>query len=641
MKHDATQDSSQPQPGGTAASLQGKIAALFSGGVPYLSDLRRIYRILPTLLRRRFWFIMGMQMTRAFLETCTIFVIAMFTQSVSSPNYFRSRPLYHLITPYLPDFLASRLGSDDTLITTMSFVVLLFIILRNIIICATSVDTAVFSENVGLHVNREAYKRYLSKDYFWHISPGSKRMWHQIGNRAQLVSLVASLLQMAGNIICALVMFACLFTINPRLIGMVICVFVVVGASTYTILRKKVETVGAIVGRLKSQQGWAVGMASRGIREILIYRKQKTFYDNIINNAKAVVPNKAFLSISPRIPGWFLEISGFAIIFAVMYYMVTNSVPMPQIVGTMSLLLLTAWRVLPIVSRSMGLAVNIRGIHARAASCLELLESFTGEDIEREPEIDPTFHFQRTICLRDVTFVYPRAKKPSLRKVSLTIAKGERIAIIGKSGSGKSTLGMILAGLFQPKSGEVLVDDQEMTAGKTASYQSLIGYVPQNPLLLPGTIADNVALSRWGSEYDLEKMNRVCGQAAMSFIINGQKSLTFAIGDGGDGLSGGEAQRVSIARALYTDPEVLIFDEATSSLDAASENTIQETLDSLRGSVTAIVIAHRLSTVERCDRIVLMRDGGIAMVGTPEEVLAIYKNETDVSEASASATSAR
>lgn len=622
----------------------------------YFMDMRRVYRILPPPLRKRFWVIMGLQAVRAILETSSIFVIALFTQSVSSPARLRSRRIYGLVVPLLPDYVIQRLNGDRTLITAMCLMVVLFIVLKNIIVFVTRTYTAVYSENIGLYASAEAYKRYFSMDYLWHISPASRDVINRINHRGQLTGLVTSLLQMFGNVICAAVMFGMLFTVDARLTALVIAIFAIVCLATYISLRKKVDSAGKEIGQITSRQNWSVQMANRGIREILIYRKQQTFLDNIVNCIREGIGPRTFLFLSGSIPGWLLEISGFIIIFAVMYYMVDSGLPMPDIIAAMSLLLLTAWRLLPMISRSMGLAVNIRAIHSRAISCLELLEGLgnpfagtpkgeeekekagteakgetrakaetgTGANTYLPEEIGPAFHFARAIELNDVSFQYPGAKKPSLRGVRLAIAKGERVGLVGKSGAGKSTLGMILAGLFQPQGGRIVVDGVELTADRLGAYRKRIGYVPQNPLLLPGTIADNVALSEWGERHDAAKLAMVCAAAAMDFVLPGKKGLNFVIGDGGDGLSGGEAQRVSIARALYTDPEILIFDEATSSLDRASEERIEQTLEAMRGRTTALVIAHRLTTVEQCDRIVWMENGAVKEMGTPEEILPKY-----------------
>ena len=609
------------------------LPAFLEQRLSYFSMMRRIYRILPHYLQLRFYIILFLSLVRAMVETSSIFVISLMAQSVSSPQALRARSIYQAIVSCLPDYIIFRLSGDRTLITAMCMLVVGFIIMKNFIVYVTMSYTTIFSEKVGLFISSESYGRFLAKEYLWHISKQSKTMISQIDQRSNLTAMTTLIIQIFSNILCAIMMFAFLFSINPRLTTMVMVIFFLVSCITYGILRKKIDRTGNEVGRLETKQNWAVRMVTRGIREIIIYRKQHEFLKNITENISQNIHKKTFLAISGNIPGWFLEVSGFCIIFTTMVYMVSSSEPMPDIISAMSMLLLTAWRVLPMVSRSMGMAVRIRAIRARAISCLELLEGFAGNSANEsrldEPIPEITLPYNQNIELHNVSFRYPDSRADSIKSLSISVRKGEQIGLIGKSGAGKSTLGMLLAGLFAPASGTMLIDGNIVTATNLDAYRRRVGYVPQNPLLLPGTLADNIALSQWGNEYDQEKLEQACRFAAMDFVLSGKKGLDFAIGEGGDGLSGGEAQRVSIARALYTDPEIIIFDEATSSLDQASEAAIAQAVRSLRGKITTIIIAHRLTTIKSCDRIIWLEHGAIKHIGSPETILPQYADEIE------------
>lgn len=273
----------------------------------------------------------------------------------------------------------------------------------------------------------------------------------------------------------------------------------------------------------------------------------------------------------------------------------------------------------------MGLTVQIRGLRPGATMCLELLEKFSPDDIDCQISPDPSFRFEKSLELRNTGFRYPSAGESCLHGVSVRIARGECVGLVGRSGSGKSTVAMLLAGLLEPTAGELLVDGKTLTPGGRESFRHRVGFVPQNPLLLPGTIADNIALSRWGEEYDRAKVEVAGRLADMDFLRDNPHGLDYVIGDGGMGLSGGQAQRVSIARALFGDPEMLILDEATSSLDLASECAITRAIAGLRGRMTSVVIAHRLSTIEHCDRIIWLDAGRVVATGTPAEILPSYR----------------
>lgn len=169
------------------------------------------------------------------------------------------------------------------------------------------------------------------------------------------------------------------------------------------------------------------------------------------------------------------------------------------------------------------------------------------------------------------------------------------------------------------------MDGRTLTPARAAAFARGIGYVPQNPFLFAGTLAENIAFSQWGKPWDEQRVREACALAAIDFADAHPAGLQRPVGENGVLLSGGQAQRVAIARALYARPQLLIFDEATSSLDQSNENSIRQTIDRLSGQITCVIIAHRLSTVRNCDSIVWLDKGRIVMQGTAEEVLTAYE----------------
>ena len=198
---------------------------------------------------------------------------------------------------------------------------------------------------------------------------------------------------------------------------------------------------------------------------------------------------------------------------------------------------------------------------------------------------------------------------------------------MGRSGAGKSTFINILSGLLQPTSGRLLVNGKALTAGELSAYRRQIGYVPQTPYLIAGTVAQNVAFIDWGHEVDAGKVRRACRGAAIDFLGADCCEIDRIVSKGGNGLSGGQLQRISIARALYTEPEVLIFDEATSALDHVSETAIQETMNTSKGIRTCVIAAHRLTTLDICDRVIWLEDGRCKLYGNTDIVLKRYTSK--------------
>jgi ABC-type multidrug transport system fused ATPase/permease subunit len=233
---------------------------------------------------------------------------------------------------------------------------------------------------------------------------------------------------------------------------------------------------------------------------------------------------------------------------------------------------------------------------------------------ERTP---PGLGFRSDIRLSNISFAYPAAPAPALSELNLCIRKGESVGFIGPSGSGKSTLVDVVLGLLTPDSGQVLVDDEDIH-NKLRAWQDQIGYVPQSIYLTDDTLRRNVAFGLPDDQIDDEAVQRAIHAAQLDDFVAGlPRGLETLVGERGIRLSGGQRQRIGIARALYHDPAVLVLDEATSALDAATERGVMQAVAALQGSKTILIVAHRLSTVARCDRICRLERGRIVAEAAP------------------------
>jgi ABC-type multidrug transport system fused ATPase/permease subunit len=337
---------------------------------------------------------------------------------------------------------------------------------------------------------------------------------------------------------------------------------------------------------------------------------------------------RAFQSFASLLPSQILEVVGFATIGAIVIIMLMSHLSMEEIISTASILMLTAWRILPAVNRSLAYSVMIRALKPDAMPSLDLLESFKKAEPDPRPDPDPSFSFSKSLKLEKASFHYPESKKTVLSEACLEIKKGESVGLIGPSGSGKSTLALLLSALAPPTQGEYRVDGAPLTPAKREAFFKVLGYVPQNPLILDGTLADNIAFCDWGGAYDADKLKTVLKKAAIDFVDFNCEGLDMKLSSSNQELSGGQVQMVAIARALYNSPEILIFDEATSALDQTSENIVKRTLSESKGSITSIIIAHRLSTVSGCDTVYWIEDGKIKDSGPPDRILPLYEEDS-------------
>ncbi len=258
----------------------------------------------------------------------------------------------------------------------------------------------------------------------------------------------------------------------------------------------------------------------------------------------------------------------------------------------------------------------------KGAASLDRIDEVLKAELQVEESTSPqAFVFDKAVTLSGVHFSYPGSNAPALQDFNLSIAKGETVALVGASGSGKTTVARLLLRLYDPQSGRIEVDGVGLKDLATTDVRRHMGFVTQDPLLFNDTVAANISL--FDPTPDMDRIREVADIAnASDFIADLPEGLQTAIGDGGGRLSGGQRQRLAIARALYHDPPILVLDEATSALDAEGERLVQGAIEHVMKGRTAVVIAHRLSTVRRADRIIVMAEGRMVESGTHESLMA-------------------
>lgn len=328
------------------------------------------------------------------------------------------------------------------------------------------------------------------------------------------------------------------------------------------------------------------------------------------------------------LPRYVLEpvLMSFVIGFTIISLLVGQNVD--EMAGTLSIFGVAAVRLLPATS---GLIQSYTGLK-RGSYVIELLyqdlKELENSILTGQPNTDSdaaipntAIAFDHSIQICDLIYRYPKASQPALNGVSLVINKGESIGLVGKSGSGKTTLVDVILGLLTAESGQFNVDGVSVL-DKLSQWQALVGYIPQSIFLIDDTLERNIAFGVIDEAIDPARLESAIQRAQLSEVVTQlPHGIKTSIGERGVLLSGGQRQRVGIARALYHEREVLILDEATAALDNETENLVTQAIDALSGNKTMIVIAHRLTTLERCDRIYEMHQGKIIRSGSYQEIV--------------------
>jgi len=363
-----------------------------------------------------------------------------------------------------------------------------------------------------------------------------------------------------------------------------------------------------------------INEALGGIRLVKVYGVIAGFTEHLYGFARnrALYESRAMTAILlPRLYLETLAIIGFVIVVG---YALALGKPMSELVAMVGVFALAAFRLLPSLNRVLTGTAEIR----KRSPHIELIYN----DLLQQTEVsrpgvsnrEDTITFSREIELKNVSFTYKDASRPALNGVDLVIQQGESIGIVGPSGAGKSTLVDVIIGLVRPNNGHMLIDRRDVD-DLIEPWQKHIGYVPQDIYLLDDTLARNIAFSIGDETPDLDRVRKAISMAQLdNLIVTLPDGLNTMLGERGARLSGGQRQRIAIARALYGRPDVLVFDEATAALDNESENEVTLAIRDLSGKKTLLIIAHRLSTVRGCDRIVLMGDGRICDIGKFDEL---------------------
>jgi ATP-binding cassette, subfamily B, bacterial PglK len=353
-------------------------------------------------------------------------------------------------------------------------------------------------------------------------------------------------------------------------------------------------------------------------KDVKLLGREKNFIDQYQVSNLGSAEMSRYNTTLTALPRLWLELLGVTGIVAIVLLMVAQSRPVESLVPTLGLFAVAAFRLMPSANRLLN---AIQGIRFSSAAFENLHKEFCLlEEAELLKENSP-LPFKKALVLEGIDFRYPSTEALVLKEISLSIRQGESVGFIGSTGAGKSTLVDIILGLLVPVSGAVRVDGVDIQTN-LRGWQDNVGYVPQSIFLTDDTIRRNIAFGLPVDKIDEAAVWSSLRAAQLEQFVNDlPEGLNTLIGEGGVRLSGGQRQRIGIARALYHDPAVLVLDEATSSLDTATENDFMEAACALKGDKTLIIVAHRLSTVEHCDYLYKIEGGRMLEEGKPELLL--------------------
>ncbi len=577
--------------------------------------LMRLWRQLKQRRKRQFIAIMGLVVVSALAEVVSLGAVLPFLGVLTAPE----RVLKYPLVAHLMRLVGVTSSGQLVLLLAGGFAVTAIVAgaLRMLLLwVSTRVAYA-----TGADFSSDVYRRTLYQPYQMQIMRNSSELISGItGKLGDTVNILNQLLTLLSSSVLLVFIMGALFAIDPIVAALATVGFGGGYAAITALSRKRLRLYSQRITTEHTQVVKALQEGLGGIRDVLLDGTQPVYcdiYRKADYSMRRAYGNIIFASFSPRFA---MEALGMVLIAALAYGISRTSGGVATALPVLGALALGTQRLLPVLQQGYGAWATIAGNQMSLANTLELLEQPLppGASLPAPAPLP----FADSARFNGVWFRYTSTGPWVLNDFDLTIRKGTRMGFVGSTGSGKSTALDVLMGLLTPTQGELLVDGEPVIGDRVRAWQRTIAHVPQSIFLADASIAENIALGIPRSAIDMARVRLSARQAQIAEFIEARPEDYGAfVGERGIRLSGGQRQRIGIARALYKRASVLIFDEATSALDNATEQSVMDAIEGLNRELTILLIAHRLTTVRRCDVIVELEHGRVVSQGTYDELL--------------------
>lgn len=495
------------------------------------------------------------------------------------------------------------------------------LILKTFLSIQTTRRTLLFLSRRSATISGTLIRGVLSKDITFLNKLSTQEFFTNITRGADNITIgnIGTSITILSDLALLLLMGLMLLYVDPLVSIMTTLMFGFFGFLMYKILNSKVQRIGRMVHEGNIEVGSKLFDVYFAFRDIFVRHRQEHYWKLIEGLRLKIARNNADLKFMPNVTKYLFE-SLLVIGTLIVTFVQLLSHNVQHAAASLGIYLAAASRIAPAILRVQQGLLQIRSNQATSESTLQLLSELREKGNFSSLEIKELNSFVPEIRLKNLSLTYPGSEFPALSDINLVIKSGDFVAIVGPSGAGKSSLADIILGVVQPTLGIASISNQKPQS-VCASFPGKISYVPQDAFLINGTIRENLELGFEPETFGDKEMWHALELANLdNFVSNLEFGLETNVGENGANLSGGQKQRISIARALITKPKLLLLDEATSSLDAQVEADITSGLLKLKGQVTLVVIAHRLSTVVAADEVIYINNGKILATGTFEEV---------------------
>jgi ATP-binding cassette, subfamily B, bacterial PglK len=582
-------------------------------GLPSL--LKRLWRQLSGHRKRQFTAIIALVVVSAFAEVVSLGAVLPFLGVLTAPERVMKYPFVQRVMHDL------SIGSFSQLVLLLAIAFALAAVMAGILRMLVLWVTIRVAYATGSDFSSEVYRRTLYQPYQVHILRNSSELISGItGKLSDTIIVINQLMTLFSSFVLLAFIMTALFVIDPLVAGLAMMGFGGGYAVITWVTRRRLRRNSQRIDLEHTRVIKALQEGLGGIRDVLLDGTQPVYcdiYRKADHALRRANGNNIFVSNSPRFA---MEALGMVLIAALALGISRTAGGIATALPVLGVLALGAQRLLPVLQQGYNAWATIVGSQVSLAKTLDLLaQPFPQDALLPALEAIP---FKDEVRFNAVRFRYNEHGPWVLDNVSLAIRKGTRVGFVGSTGSGKSTTLDLLMGLLTPTEGELLVDGGPVVGNRIRAWQRTIAHVPQSIFLADATLAENIAFGVPQNAIDMNRVKQAARQAQIADFIESRPDAYDAwVGERGIRLSGGQRQRIGIARALYKRASVLVFDEATSALDNATEQSVMDAIDGLDRDLTIVLIAHRLTTVRRCDMIVELEHGRVVAQGTYEQLL--------------------
>ena len=562
------------------------------------TTLDRLFRLLNRRERLGFMALVGAMLLEGMLEIAAISAVPLYITLVAYPDQLPDR-----LTPTL-----AKLDRADILLLASSALFGFFAlkVLANTTVHYVKVR---YAQNRARHISTRLYRAYLQAPYLYHLRRNSAELIRNLNTEAMQLSqqVFTPLIDMLSQgIIILAVLMALVFYVPPTPLLILLSTLGLAAAAVHW-QHRRMKNAGTAAQHHRGQLIQTATEGLGGVKELKLLGRQEHFIERFDHHFRKLMDRERFNQVVARFAYDWLELAAVLSLLGIVVLLFHNGKTPAQVLQIATVCTVALARIKGSLSRYLHNFSFFQHHRASLEAIQGDLETLAMED--QSTPVPAPCPFHEHIRLERVSFRYPHTDQDVLRQIDLTIRKGEALGFVGKSGSGKSTLIDLIVGLLDPTTGTIFIDETPLPACRRA-WQRRIGYVPQMIHLIDGTLRENIALGLATEDIDEDALRRAANQAQLDELIGGlPKGLETVIGERGIRLSGGQRQRIAIARALYHDPEIIVFDEATSALDRGTEAEVIRAVERLKGDRTVLMIAHRISTLDGCDRILKLSAG--------------------------------